>query len=214
MPSRSRRADVGLGYLSLGRPPPTLSVAERPRLKLATHMGEKGDVYVMNEPTSGLHLAYVERLLDRPVDPGKAIVVVEHHQAVMANVDWIIDLGRIFFEGTSTDERTSGTLERLMTTPLAKLDLLVGYAPPRRSHTPMSWRPSSLRGVQPPRSCWPPPACAGAPREPIPWVEPERAGARAPGMAGRTLTAGYRDVTRPLCADLHSPARRTGRSPP
>jgi excinuclease UvrABC ATPase subunit len=109
-----RLTDVGLGYLSLGQPLPTLSGGERQRLKLATRMAEKGDVYVLDEPTSGLHLADVERLLgllDRLVDSGKSVVVVEHHQAVMAHADWIVDLGpgaghdggRIVFEGTPAD---------------------------------------------------------------------------------------------------------------
>ncbi|MEJ3404126.1 excinuclease ABC subunit UvrA [Rathayibacter sp. YIM 133350] len=109
-----RLADVGLGYLSLGQPLPTLSGGERQRLKLATHMGESGDVYVLDEPTSGLHLADVEnllRLLDRLVDAGKSVIVIEHHQAVMAHADWIIDLGpgaghdggRIVFEGTPAE---------------------------------------------------------------------------------------------------------------
>jgi excinuclease UvrABC ATPase subunit len=109
-----RLADVGLGYLSLGQPLTTLSGGERQRLKLATRMAEKGGVYVLDEPTSGLHLADVEQLLgllDRLVDSGKSVVVIEHHQAVMAHADWIIDLGpgaghdggRIVFEGTPTD---------------------------------------------------------------------------------------------------------------
>jgi excinuclease UvrABC ATPase subunit len=107
-------ADVGLGYLSLGQPLTTLSGGERQRLKLATHMAEKGGVYVLDEPTSGLHLADVEQLLgllDRLVDSGKSVIIIEHHQAVMAHADWIIDLGpgaghdggRIVFEGPPAD---------------------------------------------------------------------------------------------------------------
>lgn len=110
----SRLADVGLGYLSLGQPLTTLSGGERQRLKLATHMGEKGGVYVLDEPTSGLHLADVEQLLgllDRLVDSGKSVIVIEHHQAVMAHADWIVDLGpgaghdggRVVFEGTPAE---------------------------------------------------------------------------------------------------------------
>jgi excinuclease ABC A subunit len=109
-----RLADVGLGYLSLGQPLTTLSGGERQRLKLATQMAEKGDVYVLDEPTVGLHLADVEQLLgllDRLVDSGRSVIVIEHNQAVMAHADWIIDLGpgaghdggRIVFEGTPAD---------------------------------------------------------------------------------------------------------------
>jgi excinuclease UvrABC ATPase subunit len=109
-----RLADVGLGYLSLGQPLTTLSGGERQRLKLATQMAEKGDVYVLDEPTTGLHLADVEHLLgllDQLVDSGKSVIVIAHHQAVMARADWIVDLGpgaghdggRIVFEGTPAD---------------------------------------------------------------------------------------------------------------
>ncbi|MGW2127109.1 ATP-binding cassette domain-containing protein [Streptomyces coelicoflavus] len=122
-----RLSDVGLGYLTLGQPLTTLSGGERQRLKLATHMSEKGGVYVLDEPTTGLHLADVEQLLgllDRLVDAGKSVIVIEHHQAVMAHADWIIDLGpgaghdggRIVFEGTPADlvaDRSTLTGEHL-----------------------------------------------------------------------------------------------------
>ncbi|MFE0021697.1 ATP-binding cassette domain-containing protein [Amycolatopsis sp. NPDC059021] len=120
-------SDVGLGYLRLGQPLTTLSGGERQRLKLATHMAEKGGVYVLDEPTTGLHLADVEQLLgllDRLVDAGKSVIVIEHHQAVMAHADWIIDLGpgaghdggRIVFEGTPAElvaDRSTLTGEHL-----------------------------------------------------------------------------------------------------
>jgi excinuclease UvrABC ATPase subunit len=122
-----RLTEVGLGYLSLGQPLTTLSGGERQRLKLATHMTGKGSIYVIDEATTGLHLADVEQLLgllDRLVDSGKSLIVIEHHRAVVAHADWIIDLGpgaghdggRIVFEGTPADlvaDRSTLTGEHL-----------------------------------------------------------------------------------------------------
>ena len=125
----ARLADVGLGYLTIGQPLTTLSGGERQRLKLASQMADKGDVYVLDEPTAGLHLADVEQLLgllDRIVDAGRSVIVIEHRQAVMVHADWIIDLGpgaghdggRIIFEGTPADlvaDRSTLTGQHLAT---------------------------------------------------------------------------------------------------
>jgi excinuclease UvrABC ATPase subunit len=110
----TRLKDVGLGYLTIGQPLSTLSGGERQRIKLAIHLADKGGIYVLDEPTSGLHLADVEQLLgllDRLVEAGKSVIVIEHHQAVMAHADWIIDIGpgaghdggRVVFEGTPAE---------------------------------------------------------------------------------------------------------------
>ena len=125
----ARLADVGLGYVHIGQPLNTLSGGERQRLKLATHMASEGGTYILDEPTSGLHLADVEQLLgllDRLVESGKDVIVIEHHQAVMAHADWIIDLGpgaghdggRVVFEGTPAQlvaDRTTLTAQHLAT---------------------------------------------------------------------------------------------------
>ena len=175
-----RLADVGLGYLTIGQPLTTLSGGERQRLKLATHMGEKGGVYVLDEPTTGLHLADVEQLLgllDRLVDSGKSVIVIEHHQAVMAHADWIIDLGpgaghdggRIVFEGTPAD-LVAGALHAHRRAPrgLRRRDLT---ARPRRG-TISAGDQQTRRDAAPAR-----------PRAAAPRPRPDRPGVRA--AAGR-----------------------------
>ncbi len=143
-----RLADVGLGYLSLGQPLTTLSGGERQRLKLATQMAEKGDTYVLDEPTTGLHLADVKLLLgllDRLVDSGKSVIVIAHHKAVMAHADWIIDLGpggghdggRIIFTGTPSElvgarsKTLTGEYLAAYVGARSEYSVLVAPAPPR-----------------------------------------------------------------------------------
>ena len=159
-----RLADVGLGYLSLGQPLTTLSGGERQRLKLATQMAEKGDVYVLDEPTTGLHLADVEQLLgllDRLVDSGKSVIVIAHHQAVMAHADWIIDLGpgaghdggRIVFEGTPADlvaARSTLTGEHLAAYVIRRRGRI--YAAPTGARERTRRPPCSRRRPRPRRS--------------------------------------------------------------
>ena len=153
-----RLVDVGLGYLTLGQPLTTLSGGERQRVKLATQMAEKGDVYVLDEPTTGLHLADVQNLLgllDRLVESGKSVIVIEHHQAVMAHADWIIDLGpgaghdggRVVFEGTPAElvagpvhphRRAPRGLRRRLTKPVAPhaINLRCGVGDSDDAHCP------------------------------------------------------------------------------
>ena len=139
----SRLADVGLGYLSLGQPLTSLSGGERQRLKLATNMADKGDIYVLDEPTTGLHLADVQRLLgllDRLVDSGKSVIVIAHHQAVMAHADWIIDLGPGAGHDGASSSRHPADLSRL------RPDRLRGHARrPRRG--PLHAHGRAPRGV-------------------------------------------------------------------
>ena len=163
-----RMADVGLGYLRLGQPLTTLSGGERQRLKLATHMGEEGGVFVLDELTTGLHLADIEPLLgllDRLVDSGRSIIVIEHHLTVMAHADWIIDLGpgaghdggRVVFEGTPADlvaARSTLTRQAPGGLRLSEIGTLNGLPAEARRHSASEGRVVRYRdGPCPARGC-------------------------------------------------------------